>query len=108
MKFNKFGVFTAMIAGAAFMGCSSNQAGTGDEKGSSLSFNLTTSQGVVITSVNYDLNTSPGGADVADDAIPVPNPDSTISVGINSLPPGTYSLAFSATGMYQGQSVPCV
>jgi len=110
MKFNQFGVFTAMIAGAAFLGCSSDQAGqTGDsDKGSSLSFNLTTSQGVVITSVNYDLNASPGGADVADDSIPVPNPDSTISVGINSLPPGAYSLAFSATGMYNGASVPCV
>lgn len=110
MKFNKFGVFTAMIVGAAFLGCSADQASEpgGSETGASVGFKLTTSQGVVITSVNYDLNTSPGGANVADDSIPVPNPDSTISVGINSLQPGSYSLAFSATGLYNGQSVPCV
>jgi hypothetical protein len=109
MKLSHLSAFTAMLAGTAFVGCSSDQAGTPVGEGTSdVNFNLTTSQGVVITSVNYDLNTSPAGADVADGAIPVPNPDSVIELGIESLPPGTYSLAFSATGTYQGETVPCV
>jgi len=108
MKFQRLGVFAALVAATAFVGCSSDKTGGPSEQSSSVSFDLTTSQGVVITTVNYDLNTS-GGADVASGSIPVPNPDSTISLGIESLPaPASYSLAFAATGMYQGQQVPCV
>jgi len=108
MTLNRLGVFAALVAGTAFVGCSSDKvAGPGEESGS-VSFDLTTSQGVVITTVSYDLNTQ-GGADVASGAIPVPNPDSSISLGIDSLPaPGSYTLAFSAVGMFQGQQVPCV
>lgn len=107
MKLIRFGA-VALLAGTAFIGCSSDKSGGPSERSSSVAFDLTTSQGVVITTVNYDLNTS-GGADVANGSIPVPNPDSTISLGIESLPaPASYTLAFAATGMYQGQQVPCV
>jgi hypothetical protein len=107
MKLIRFGAF-ALLASTAFIGCSSDKTGGPSEKQSSVSFDLTTSEGVVITTVNYDLNTS-GGADVANGSIAVPNPNSTISLGIESLPaPGSYTLAFAATGMYQGQQVPCV
>ena len=108
MKLNRFGVFATLLAGTAFVGCSSDQAGGPTEDNGSVSFDLTTAQGVVITTVSYDLNTQ-GGADVASGSIPVPNPDSSISLGIESLPtPGSYTLAFSAIGMYQGEQVPCV
>jgi hypothetical protein len=107
MKLIRFGA-VALLASTAFIGCSSDKSGGPSEESSSVAFNLTTSQGVVITTVNYDLNTS-GGADVAAGSIPVPNPNSTISLGIDSLPaPASYTLAFAATGMYNGQQVPCV
>ena len=47
------------------------------------------------------------GADVVDGSIPVPDPESTISLGIQSLGAGAYALAFSATGLIDGESVPC-
>jgi hypothetical protein len=109
MKLSHLSALTALLAGVGFVGCSSDQAAQQEGEGTSaVNFNLTTSEGVVITSVNYDLNTSPSGADVAAGAIPVPNPDSVIELGIESLPAGTYSLAFSASGVYQGETVPCV
>ena len=107
MKLQRFGALTAVLAGVAFMGCSSDQSGEIPAGGnSSIDFALTTVEGVVITSVNYDLNTQ-AGADVVDGSIPVPDPESTISLGIQSLGAGAYALAFSATGLIDGESVPC-
>lgn len=108
MKLHRFGAFSAMIAATAFVACSSDQAGEGQVEGdSSIAFNLTTAEGVVITSVNYDLNTQVG-ADVSSGSIPVPESDSVISLGIESVAAGDYSLAFAATGVYEGASVPCI
>jgi hypothetical protein len=107
MKLQRFGALTAVLAGVAFMGCSSDQTGEIPTGGNSnIDFALTTVEGVVITSVNYDLNTQ-SGADVVDGAIPVPEADSTISLGIEGLAAGAYALAFSATGIIDGESVPC-
>lgn len=108
MKLQRFGAFAAVLASVAFMGCSSDQGGeTAGDQNSSIDFALTTAEGVVITSVNYDLNTQ-AGADVVAGSIPVPNPESTISLGIQSLAAGSYALAFSATGtLPNGTTVPC-
>ena len=96
MKLSYLSALTATLAAVAFVGCSSDQAAQKESEGtSSIDFNLTTAQGVVITSVNYDLNLSPEGTDVAAGAIPVPDPDSVISLGIESLAADTYSLVFS-------------
>lgn len=108
MKFQRLGMASAICAAAAFMGCSSNQSSTGGEKDASIGFRLTTTDGVVITSVDYDLNTSPGGQDVTSGSIPVPNPDSTISLGVESLAAGSYSLAFSASGTKGTTQYSCV
>lgn len=107
MKLNKVSATIALLTAAVGLGgCSSDQKPSTGENGSSIGFHLLTTDGVSITSVNYDLNTQ-GGADVTNGSIPVPDDDSEISLGIQSLGAGDYSLAFSATGMYMGQAVPC-
>src|SRR6266511_36593 len=105
MKFQRISVVTALCAAAALSGCSSDQPQS--EHSSSIGFKLTTADGVIITSVNYDLNTQLGG-DVVDGSIPVPNPDSTISLGVDSLASGDYSLAFSASGTKGTQTYTCL
>jgi hypothetical protein len=105
MKFKRISVATALCAAAALSGCSSDQSPS--EHSSSIGFKLTTADGVIITSVNYDLNTQLGG-NVVDGSIPVPNPDSTISLGIDSLGAGDYSLAFSASGTKGSQTYSCL
>jgi hypothetical protein len=104
MKFKRISAVTALCA-AALAGCSSDTPKS--EQSSSIGFKLTTAGGVIITSVNYDLNTQLGG-DVVDGSIPVPNPDSTISLGIDSLAAGDYSLAFSATGTLGSVTYTCL
>jgi hypothetical protein len=108
MKLNKVSATTALLAAAVGLaGCSSDQKqATGDEKGASIGFHLLASNGVTLTSAQYDLNTQ-AGANVVDGSVPVPNDDSTISLGIQNLGAGDYTLAFSATGQYQGHAVPC-
>ncbi|HEY8944235.1 MAG TPA: hypothetical protein VIM73_08230, partial [Polyangiaceae bacterium] len=109
MKLHRFGAMTAMLAGFAFVGCSSDQGSEPGSKDASLSFNLVTTEGVEILTVSYDLNTqATPPADVVAGEIPVPNPDSEVTLGIQSLAAGSYSLSFAATGMYNGASVPCV
>ncbi len=105
MKFKRISVATALCAAAALSGCSSDQPAS--EHSSSIGFKLTTADGVIITSVNYDLNTQLGG-NVVDGSIPVPNPDSTISLGVDSLASGDYSLAFSASGTKGTQTYTCL
>jgi hypothetical protein len=113
MKLIRFGAYSALLAGTALIGCSSSDSPNSGSGDSSVGLKLRTTQGVVITEVNWDLNTSPGNADVANDSIPVPNDNSVVNVSIQSLPGGTYSLVFSATGTYTPmsgptQTVPCV
>ena len=107
MKLNRFGAMTAVLAGFAFAGCSSAPDSQPAGKGSSsVKFNLRTAEGIVITSVNYDLNSSTG-QDVIDGAIPVPDDGSVVNGTIASLLPGSYSLDLSATATYNSQSIAC-
>jgi cysteine-rich repeat protein len=108
MKLNQVSATTALLAAAVgLVGCSSDQKqATGDEKGASIGFHLLASNGVTLSSAQYDLNTQ-AGANVVDGSVPVPNDDSTVSLGIQNLGAGDYTLAFSATGQYQGHAVPC-
>ena len=109
-------LFTAAIRlGGAFallawpaVGCSNDpRPGHRGESSGSVSIALRTTEGVVITSVSFDLDTQ-GGSNVASGDVPVPNDDSEISLGFESLPaPAGYRLIFSATGTYNGQNVPC-
>ena len=108
MKLFKVGATSALMAAAVGVaGCSSDQQqATGNEKGATVGFHLLASNGVTLTSAQYDLNTQ-AGANVVDGSVPVPNDDSEISLGIQNLGAGDYTLAFSATGMYSGKAVPC-
>jgi hypothetical protein len=105
MKFKRISVASALCAVAALSACSSDTPPS--EQSSAVGFKLTTAEGVIITSVDYDLNTQ-AGANVVDGSIPVPNPDSTISLGIDSLAAGNYSLAFSASGTRGTQTFSCI
>ncbi len=103
MKLNRIGALSALVAAAAFGCSSSDKPGQGAGEGSgSIAFKLTTADGLVdLTSVHYDLNTQgTPPVDVIDDDIPVPRPESTISLGIQSLAFGGYSLTFEADGIY--------
>jgi hypothetical protein len=105
MKFKRISVASALCAVAALSACSSDSPPS--EQNSEVGFKLTTADGVIITSVDYDLNTQ-AGANVVDGSIPVPNPDSTISLGIDTLAAGNYSLAFSASGTRGAQTFSCI
>jgi hypothetical protein len=97
----------ALLAWAA-VGCSNDpRPSARGEVSGSLLLALRTTEGVVITSVSYDLDTQ-GGTSVASGEVPVPNDDSEISLGFEGLPaPAGYRLTFSATGSYRGRDVPC-
>jgi hypothetical protein len=90
------------------LACSApDERGAPGERDADLRFHLLTPDGVRIDSASFDLNTQ-GGADVAEGAVPVPNDDSAISLGIESLTAGDYVLGFAATGTLRGQPVACV
>lgn len=103
MKYVKLGVLTA-FAGLAFVACSGE---TSKETGnSSVSFKLSTDEGVEITEVTYDLDEQ-DGTQVKTGVIAVPNDDSVINGFIGALPAADYSLGVSATGTYNGSPVSC-
>jgi len=103
MKYVKLGVLTA-FAGLAFIACSGETSKqTGD---SSVTFKLSTDEGVEITEVTYDLDDQDGNQ-VKTGVIAVPNDDSVINGFIGALPADDYSLGVSATGTYNGAPVSC-
>jgi methionine-rich copper-binding protein CopC len=99
MKLLKFGAVAAVLATMSLVGCSADKSPEASEKSSSISFHLKTSGGVQIDAVNYDLTTTPSGADVVNGTLPVPDDQSTNIplLGISSLGAGTYALDFTAT-----------
>jgi len=103
MKYVKLGVLTA-FAGLAFVACSGE---TSKETGnSSVSFKLSTDEGVELTEVTYDLDEQ-DGTQVKTGVISVPNDDSVINAFIGALPAADYSLGVTATGTYNGSPVSC-
>jgi hypothetical protein len=114
MKVNKFSAAAAIIAAAAFAGCSADHSSGpevgGGAKDGSMSFNLLASPNVQIDSIGYVVHTSPADADVVDGSIPVPSTQSqhVPVLGIQSLSSGDYTLQLSASGkLPDGTTVPC-
>lgn len=104
MKYLKLGALAA-FSSMAIVACSSSQREQG-EGTASVGYSLV-SNGVQILSAEYDLNTQ-AGADVVNGSIPVPNDNSVINGNIGQLAAGSYSLVFTATGLYNDAQIPCV